>query len=216
MMFKISSARKEILQKLAERDWTPTDLAEELNKSTETVYNHLDELEKEGFLSKSKIEAKTRPKNLYSLKEGFVQYVGILPNEFISGSITLDENKAALFRIWEVPQEEFHLYLEKLWWEIKTVKEVKAIALYGSVARGEAHQDSDVDILLIVDDKKESEKKIKERFGSTILETKEGSRMLVSEVYQRKDYRKSKKEGSDFLQTIKEDLHPIHDPEELL
>jgi len=93
MMFKISSARKEILQKLAERDWTPTDLAEELNKSTETVYNHLDELEKKGFLSKSKIEAKTRPKNLYSLKEGFVQY---LPNEFISKESSLMNSSAAL------------------------------------------------------------------------------------------------------------------------
>ncbi len=216
MMFEISSARKEILQKLAEKDWTPTDLAEELNKSTETVYNHLDELEKRGFLSKSKVEAKTRPKNQYSLEGGFVQYVGVLPNEFISGSITLDETKEALFRIWQIPQNDFHPYLEKLWWQIKNSEEVKAMAVYGSVARGEADEDSDIDLLLIVEDKEKSEKKIKEKFGSTLLKTKEGSRMVVSEVYQIEDYKKSIKEGSDFLHKVREDLHPIYDPGEIL
>jgi len=35
-MFEVSGARREILRRLAARDWSPTDLAEELDKSPET------------------------------------------------------------------------------------------------------------------------------------------------------------------------------------
>lgn len=43
VVFEVSTAEKEILQRLTEQDWTPTDLADELDTSRNTIYNHHDE-----------------------------------------------------------------------------------------------------------------------------------------------------------------------------
>jgi predicted nucleotidyltransferase/DNA-binding transcriptional ArsR family regulator len=221
MTFALNRAKREVLEKLAERDWTPTDLAEELDKSPETVYNHLNDLTERGVLMKTKVEAKTRPKTEYSIGNGFVQYITVLPGQFSEGTIELTESKEALFRIWDIPQEEFHPYLETYWWllrnseDVSLSKHVAAVAVYGSVARGEADRDSDID-LLVVAENEEAAAGITDEFGSILLRGDGDSRIGMTEVYTREEYRDSVAHGSDFLRGIRDELHVIYDPERLV
>lgn len=220
-MFELSTAKREVIEKLTDQDWTPTDLAAELGKSPETVYNHLNELQELGALSKQKVAAKTRPKTEYSLGTGFVQYVAALPGRFEERVFELDDRKGPVVSIWNVPQPEFHPYLEDLWWglrlndDVDLETEVAAFAVYGSVARGTAEQDSDVDLLAVVEDR-HAEERLTELLGTRVVETEVGRKLVATQVYTREDYRESETRGSDFLAGIRDDLHPIYDPERLL
>ena len=58
-------------------------------------------------------------------------------------------------RIWSIPQQEFHSFVD-LYRHIITTsvdfdfeRDIESIAIFGSVARGEARKDSDVDTLII-------------------------------------------------------------------
>lgn len=221
MVFEVSTAKKEILQKLTEQAWTPTDLAEELDKSRNTVYNHLEDLHKQGVLTKKQVAAKTRPKTEYSIDDGFIQYIAVLPGQYTEKSIKLTPEKQAILRIWSVPQEEFQPYIENYWWSIKNSAdinyrdEIKAVAVYGSVGRGEADKDSDIDFLVITKDK-DTEDIVSQNFGSTRIETGEGSKIGMTEAYSMKDYRNSLAHGSGFLENIQNELHIIYDPDRVL
>ena len=213
-MFEVSRAKKQILKKLVERPWSPTDLARDLGKSPETVYNHLNDLAEMGVLEKSKEKAKTRPKTVYSIGKGFVQYLAVLPGQFILRTVKVNENKKALLRIWAIPQERFHPYLEEIWRQIKNDGSIRSAAVYGSVARGTADEDSDIDLLLIVEG--EAEERIRNDYKSRVLETYEGSKLAMGKIFSRSDYVESRASGSDFLERIQEDLHVLHDPERIL
>lgn len=218
-MFEISTAKREILQRLAQQDWSPTDLAEELAKSPETIYNHLHDLEEQGVLSKTQVPAKTRPKTVYSIGDGLVQYVTVLPGQFQEGSLPVSETKEVMFRIWAVPQEEFHPYLERYWWSIKTdidlYDHVTAIGVYGSVARGEADSDSDIDLLLIASNER-GKSLAEDNRGSAMLQDGAERRLGMTEVYTEREYRNSLVHDSDFLNSIRGELHPIYDPDRVL
>lgn len=221
MVFEVSTAKKEILQKLAEQAWTSTDLAKELDKSRNTVYNHLEDLFEQGVLSKKQVEAKTRPKTEYSIDGGFMQYIAVLPGQYTERSFKLTPEKQAILRIWAIPQEEFQPYIENYWWSTKNSvdvnyrKEIKAVAVYGSVARGEADEDSDIDFLVITEDK-ETEEIVSQNFGSTRIEAGGSSKIGMTEAYSMKDYRNSLAHGSNFLENIRDELHIIYDPDKVL
>jgi DNA-binding Lrp family transcriptional regulator len=221
MVFAVSAAKKQILQKLVEQDWSPTDLAEELGKSPETIYNHLHDLAEQGVLSTTTVEAKTRPKTEYSIGNGLIQYIAVLPGRFQEGTLDLDVHKETVFRIWMVPQDTFHPYLERYWWQLRTYEDlsfeedIAAVAVYGSVARGEADRDSDIDVLVIVTDD-ETEDAVNEHLGSTLVKIGDGSKICMTETYTVQDYRNSLAHGSDFLDTVRDECHIIYDPDRLL
>jgi DNA-binding transcriptional ArsR family regulator len=73
--------------------WTPTDLAQELDKSRNTVYNHLESLYDQGVLTKTQVAAKTRPKTEYSIEDGFMQYIAVLPGHYKEKSLELTPEK---------------------------------------------------------------------------------------------------------------------------
>lgn len=220
-MFEVSAAKREILQKLVERDWTPTDLAEDLDKSPEAIYNHLNDLAERGILSKRQVAAKTRPKTEYSIGEGFIQYIAVLPGQYRERVLGLDESKAPIIRIWNVPQPEFHPYLESFWWsleysvDVDLRKDVTAVAIYGSVARGTADEDSDIDVLVVAENA-DAEGILNSEFGSVLLETNAGSKIAIAEVYTKQDYRNSLVHGSDFLRNVRDEMHIVYDPINLL
>jgi predicted nucleotidyltransferase/DNA-binding transcriptional ArsR family regulator len=160
--------------------WTPTDLAQELDKSRNTVYNHLESLYDQGVLTKTQVAAKTRPKTEYSIEDGFMQYIAVLPGHYTEKSLELTPEKQTVLRTWSVPQEEFQPYIESYWRSVKNEidyrGEIKAVAVYGSVARGQPDEDSDIDFLLITDE--ESEDLISDRFGSIRVEAEDSSKNL--------------------------------------
>lgn len=208
-MFEVSAAREEVLEKLAERDWTATDLAEELGKSTSAVYNHLDALAEKGVVSKRQVAAKTRPKTEYSIDDGFVQYVAVLPGRYASGTLPLDDNKRALLGIWTIPQSEFHPYLESLWFQLREETGLVALAIYGSVARGDADDESDIDVLLVAE--AEHQERLKEVYGTQRFKYQDGTKLGMAQVYTPESYRTSLERGSDFLRSIQDELHVVFD-----
>jgi predicted nucleotidyltransferase/DNA-binding transcriptional ArsR family regulator len=221
MIFQVSTAKKQVLKKLAEQPWTPTDLAKALDKSRNTVYNHLEALHRQGILTKQKVEAKTRPQTEYSIGNGFIRYIAVLPGEYTEKTLKLTPEKQATLRIWNLPQEDLQPYIEKYWWTIKNSadldhrEDIKAVAVYGSVARGQADKDSDIDFLMITKDKRTRESAA-EHLGSLRIETPQGSKIGMTEVYSFGEYRNSLAHQSDFLRNIQDELHVIYDPDRIL
>lgn len=221
MVFEVSTAKKKILQKLTERDWTPTDLAQELDKSRNTIYNHLDELYEQGILTKKQVAAKTRPKTEYSIEDGFIQYIAVLPGQYSEKSFPLTPEKQAVLRIWDIPQDEFQPFIEDYWWSIKQSadvsyqEDIKAIAIYGSVARGEADEESDIDFLIVTKDK-ETEEIVSEQYGSIRITAGNSTKIGMAEVFSMKDYRNSLAHGSSFLEKIQGEVHVLYDPDKVL
>lgn len=220
-MFEVSAAKREILQRLAQRDWSPTDLAEELDKSPETIYNHLHDLEEQGILTKTQVPAKTRPKSEYSIGDGLIQYITVLPGQFQEGTLQVTDTKEVMFRIWAVPQEELHPFLEQYWWTLRTHAaldpdaHLTALGVYGSVARGEADEDSDIDLLAVTTDE-QAKSSMEEVLGSVVLDGSGRNRMGMTEVYTVAEYRNSVVHESDFLASIRDELHRLYDPARIL
>lgn len=220
-MFEVSAAKREVLKRLAERDWSPTDLADELGTSTETVYNHLNELAKQGVLTTRRVPAKTRPKTEYSIGDGVIQYLTVLPGQFREGSLRVTDTKAVMFRIWALPQAEFHEYLERYWWsmlldiDIEFPADISAVGVFGSVARGDADEDSDIDLLVVTPDER-SKALVTDAMGSTVLEMDGHRKLGMTEVYTDAEFRESLAHGSDFLYSILDELHPLYDPQRVL
>jgi predicted nucleotidyltransferase/DNA-binding HxlR family transcriptional regulator len=221
MLFNVTTAKKEILRKLSEQDWTPTDLAEELERSRNTIYNHLTDLHEQGVLTKKKVAAKTRPKTEYSIGDGFMQYVTVLPGKYTEKTVELTPRKQAVLRIWDIPQEEFQPFVESYWWGLKNNADIdyredlKAVAVYGSVARGQADDDSDIDFLVITDDE-EAEEVVTDTLGSVRLKAEGSSKIGMTETYSAEEYRNSLAHSSDFLEKIQDELHVIYDPDRYL
>ena len=221
MLFELSAAKKHILLHLVERDWTPTDLAAELDQSTSTVYNHLEDLTDQGILTKETIPAKTRPKNQYSIGTGFIQYVTASPGQFREHTLQLDAHKESIVKIWNIPQADFHPYLEHFWYglrfsdDIDLTTGITAVGVYGSVARGDADGESDIDVLIITDDETVNQR-IEEGMGTRrINPCGQGAKVVLAETFTRTEYLDSLAHGSQFLDSILQDLHVIYDPERL-
>ena len=215
MVFEVSAAKKQVLEKLVDRDWSPTELADELGKSPSTIYNHLDGLAEQGVVTTQAVAAKTRPKTEYSIGDGFVQYIAVLPGRFAEGTLALNAHKAALLRIWLVPQAAFHPYLEELWRRLKREDGLVAVAVYGSVARGEAGPGSDIDVLLVAADEA-AKQRFTEAYGSVRLTVGDQSKLCMTEVYTEPEYRNSVGQGSTFLENVRAERHLVYDPDRLL
>lgn len=216
MVFEVSRARREILQKLAEADWTPTELAEELGKSPSTVYNHLDDLHSRGIVQKRQVAGTTRPATEYSVGEGFLQYVSVLPEGYTERTVSLTPDKRAILQIWNLPQAEFHPFVEQYWWLVRENADVdfgtvRGIAVYGSVARGTADADSDIDVLVITEDDA-SAALVRRELSPVRLDAGDATRIAMAEVYPIDEYRESIVSGSEFLGSIRDELYVVYDP----
>lgn len=217
-MFAVSQAKKEILRRLVMEDRNPTELAEELGKSPETVYNHLQELHEMGVLTKTTVPAKTRPKTKYGIGDGFVQYISVIPDQFTIQTVNLSGTKEPMFRIWAIPQESFHPYLERYWWTLQdyndtAMEDIVGLGVFGSVARGEADQGSDIDLLLVVSKEAET---YKDELGTLRIQVDDETKICMAEIYTEDEYRNSIRRESDFLTRITEELHVIYDREGIL
>jgi predicted nucleotidyltransferase len=101
-----------------------------------------------------------------------------------------------------VPQQDYHEAIESYWWKkIKPIlNKIDALAIFGSVARGDATPDSDIDVLII------SNKKIS--LKAAMAEKK----IFVPQIYSLKDIQEAIREKSKFMSEIKKDIIQIYDP----
>ena len=149
MVFELSESKRDVLARMAEGDWSPTELAEELDRTRESVYNHLADLDDAGVVSKRRAPAKTRPRTVYSVEEGFVRSVVVVPGVFDDTFASVDADKAGTLRAWALPDERFHRPVEELWWELRQYEAVEGVAITGPVAAGEAAPGDGIDLYLL-------------------------------------------------------------------
>lgn len=78
--------------------------------------------------------------------------------------------------------------------------EIKEIILFGSVARGEDKEDSDIDLLVISSKKHETKDKLMKRVGAALLES---GVYISAKVISKKEYETLK--DTHFISTIKKE-----------
>lgn len=207
--------RWKIIEFLAEGKKTPTELAKLLKISLPSLHKHLIYLEKEKMIVKTEgKKGKTRPYTEYSLGQGFVYFIKALPGEAEQKFLTVDENLKIHLRIWAIPQKEYHYYIEMFWWGLQAhLEDITSLGVYGSVARGDAKEGSDIDILLLV---KKDEKKYEKIFGAKLIGPKGKGEMIMTQVFEAKDFENSLKKGSKFAQEALKDIKVIYDQEGII
>lgn len=198
----------EVLNHLEGGEKTPTELSGEMDLSISSVSKHLKELERMGLVVKSgKKKGKTRSYLKYRLRD-FVYFVSSLDGEVGKEMVELDEHHKVRFRIWSIPQKRFHKHLDKFWCEVqKDLEKIDSLMVYGSVARGDAGEDSDVDLLIISEFEN-----LEDKYGANVV----GKKMFMANVFSRADFKGSLEEGSEFAENAIEEGRIIYDPEGFL
>lgn len=189
----------EFLKRLEGTEKSPTELSEEMGLTISSVSKHLNDLEDLGLVFKSgKRKGKTRSYWKYKL-EDFVYFIFSLDGQVERKELDLDENHKVHFRIWSVPQPEFHKSLDRFWCEIQDdLEKIEGVMVYGSIARGDAREDSDVDVLIISD-----HEDLDDKFGAKVY----GGKMFMATVFSEKDFEKSLEEDSSFaLNVVREGI----------
>lgn len=205
----------DVIRLLAKNNRTPSELAKELKTSLQNVQFQLSRLEAAGMVRKAgKAASRRRPFNVYSLGQGFVILAKALPGEEAKIiRIVADETKKVQLRIWSIPQQGFHYFLEKFWWNIQeNLADIEALAVYGSVARGDAKEDSDIDVLVITGKPEQMEKKLR----AVVTNQAGESRIIMPKCYSGTLLGKSLKAGSAFARNAVKDMRIIYDPQNVL
>lgn len=207
MIQLFSGTKWKIITLLASKNRTQTELAKALGISAPTLQTHLSHLREKGLIRKAgEKKGKTRPYIEYSIGDGFVFFVKAVPNEAEQKMMKVDDDLLLHLRIWSIPQREFQLPIEKFWWEIKEhVKDIGAIAVFGSVAEGTAKKGSDVDVLIIAD---KNTAELEKKFGAKMYEGK----MLMAQVFTKEDFLNS----GMFFKQVEKNMKIIYNPENIL
>lgn len=208
-MVKLEKNRWEILKIISNSNATPTEISKKLKISLPAVSSHINSLETQGFIEKTgEKKGKTRSYNIYSLKKDLFHFIKITPGEVSKGTLEIDNDFNAILEIYRLPQKEFRKSILDFWYDIqKHLENIKAIAIYGSVAKGNAKEDSDIDILIISD-----KDKIDEEYSAKMFKNK----MVMGKTFSEKDFLNSKNKGSLFIKEIQKTMHVIYDPKNIL
>lgn len=211
-----SEIKWKIVESLSKKDKAVTELAKEFNTSLSNISQQLSDLEASDIVKKTgKTEKGTRrPFVKYSIGSGFVFLVEAMPKEARKTFLEVDENIKTHLRIWSIPQKEFHYFIESFWWELQDhLDDIESVAVFGSVAKGNAKPDSDIDILLLA---RQNQKSLEKEFSAKMVGQKGKGKMIMSQVFSVTDFEGSLMEGSAFGREIIDSMAMIHDPNDFL
>lgn len=213
----LSATQWNIITELSSAEKTPSELAKKLNLSLPSIHLQLKQLEQQQLIYKEeKRSGKTRPFTSYSLREGFITITEAIPGETRKINLTVDEEVKLHLRIWSIPQNKYHHYIESYWWKLeKYISDLEAMAIFGSVARGNAGESSDIDILLLIKDKQKV-KNYTEEIGVKDLGVSGSSELAVAQIFDYGGFAKSLNNGSKFASEVIKDLIIIYDPRQKL
>lgn len=195
-----------IIEELSKGDKSPTEIARIMKISIPAVHMQLAELERKGLIKKiDAVKGKTRPYQQYSIGDGFLFFMKAMPHETEKKFIAADENLKLHLRIWGIPQTEFHFPVEAYLWSLKpSLKNIDAIAVFGSVARGDAKKDSDIDMLILTNRTFDLQSKMVE------------GRIFMPQVFETRDFEQTLKNGSKFIKEVLKGMVILYDPKEVL
>ncbi len=107
----------------------------------------------------------------------------------------------SLLQLTEVEQEWLDAYREAL--DKKHPGSVREMLIYGSKARGQAHAESDLDVLLILKNEAGSLKRDLRRIGYLLAATAEVFPSILA--YTQDEWERRKRSGSTFRQAVERD-----------
>ena len=221
----LEGTEREVLELLSERPRSPTEVADELGVSVQTASRNLKRLVKQEFAERTQ-EGEGRGYKQYRALE-FARVFAGYDGELLDQTYRLAEDKRTVLSVWKVPQSEFHSVLLSYLYGApdagpKNGSGVRGIVVYGSVARGDATIDSDIDLLLIHGDGPgEADARttlVTDGFEMLDIEadgaTAETSTRVVSEEwFTLTEFRDALDAGSQFLRNVLDEGIVLYDPE---
>lgn len=212
-----TGTEREVLELLLERPRSPTQVAEELDVSVQTASRNLKKLVDEGLAERQRGDSGGgRGYKRYRARE-FARLLAGYDGELFEATLDLSAGKRAVLSVWKVPQEEFHPVLLSYLFAgdgARTELDVVGIVVYGSVARGDARPDSDVDILLVYDDGSRAEEYVDTTFGTDGSLVDPNAKRVISETwFTRREFEGAAGADSQFLRNALGDGIVLYDPE---
>lgn len=205
----LSGTRLRVLQLLSDGPMTPSELSKLLDRSLPTTTRHLAYLENFELVKRVGEErGRTRPFVKYALNESVI-FVKVMEGDVGIFSLPLDEYVKMQLRIWSIPQKRFHYYVERFIWHVQDlIPNIDAIAVYGSVARGDAREGSDIDMLILASDEVAG---IRKKCEAMVIEKPgDEAKMVMAQVFSPTEFEKALRSGSEFAEVI-EGMLPIYD-----
>ena len=181
---KRSTTPKQIINALLQGEKTLTDLSKEIDVSKQALLKHLNHLEERGFIQRKK-SSKDAVQKSYSIISKTV-LLSINKNGYAiscSHNGFLDERYPLLIQI---PQPEFRNEIKRYLIAIEKSKPSSAVIVYGSVARGKAGKESDIDLSLVKPSwkKEETEELMDNLSDLTVEENLPHSLSLTFQTYE--------------------------------
>ncbi len=209
----LSETEWKIVELLTTRAFSPTEIAQALKTSIQNAGTILRKLEQKKLVIKTLKSGKTRPFTQYSIGKGFVYFAQALPGRAERKFLEVDENLKMHLAIWSLPQHEFHYFLEDFWWGIKKYwSKIKCLVVFGSVARGDARRDSDIDILIIPHHK---EKALERRLQAYMAGSKESNKIITCQVFSLQEAKDKLSRGDKLIKEILKEGKIIYDPQDV-
>lgn len=215
----ITGTRREIVETLLEGDASATEIAEELDLSLQTIHRHLTSLREEGYIRESgKRSGKTRPYKLYSVEKSAYVF-SLFDRKIVERSLDPTEAHETLFSILQVPQVEFHSVLISYLfglpddWE---TRKIHSIAVYGSVARGDATVESDIDLLFITKETEQDDIFADSFITDNVIEEFGNRRIVSNKVLTVDEIREGIELDSQFLRNVLSEMIILYDPDNFL
>jgi len=216
-MLNISKTKEVILNALTTKK-TQTELAKELNLSFPAINKEIKELIYLDFIKElEKKPGKTRPYKVY-IRNDFFYFISSMQNNFYSDKMCVNEYLKLHLNLWKIPQKEYLFFIESFLWAIlcdsSKIKELDSFAIFGSVAKGNATENSDIDILLI--SQKNSKILDYGKEGAIITDINGDKKMIMAQTFTKEEFLNNYKKGSKFIKEILSNMIIIYDKENFL
>ncbi|MEK6845323.1 MAG: nucleotidyltransferase domain-containing protein [Nanoarchaeota archaeon] len=200
-----------VIELLTKRASSPTEVAKALKTSIQNANTVLKKLEQKKLAVKALKSGKTRPFTQYSIGKGFIYFIQAVPGKAERKFVEVDDHVKVHLSIWSIPQKEFHYYIDDFWWGIKRYwSKIKCIVVFGSVARGDARKDSDIDVMILTHRK---EKGMEKKLSAFLAGTKENNRIVTCQVFTMQDFETKLKYGDKLVREILTEGIAIYDPQ---
>lgn len=223
----LAGTEREVLELLLEEPHSPTRVADELGVSVQTASRNLKKLADRGFAVRTR-EGEGPGYKRFRARE-FARVFAGFDGDLFDRTLPLDPTARAVLSVLKVPQQEFHPVLLSYLFTPhaeRTRLGVVGIVVYGSVARGDAQADSDVDLLVLRDEglagaadrPDATDSREVEEFLATTFATGDGlvsneSRVVSETWFTVEEFEDGLDAGSQFLRNALDEGIVLYDPE---
>jgi predicted nucleotidyltransferase len=193
--------------------------------SVQTASRNLRSLVERGFAEETRGGGEGRGYKRFRARE-FAHVFAGFDGELVGRAVDVSTTHRALLSVLKVPQEELHSVLLSYLFSPDTDRDdigITGVVLYGSAARGEADEESDIDLLIVRDPERGEDHYRRMDDPGEVLDTAyigehglvdTGDTRVISEQwYTVTEFREALDAGSQFLRTVLDEGIVLYDPE---